>query len=379
MRALRRPSSPLFFAHALYPPAPNNMSSSSSSPPPPVVNSTDDYEFRSVLVTGGSGFSASHVVELLVARYPHATIVNLDRLDYCASELNCASVANAPNYRFVRGDVGDRALVAQVLDRYAVDTVLHFAAQTHVDNSFGDGSAQFSVDNVVATHVLLECVKRRLPDVKRFVLVSTDEVYGGEHEHDERDETAPFKPTNPYAASKAGAELQAQAYMMSYGVPLIVTRGNNVYGPRQYPEKVIPRFVMQLLRDEPCTVHGDGSTRRTFAHVDDVARAFDVVLRRGVVGEAYNIGGVDQISVAQLARRLVALIKPNEPIERWLTNVADRAFNDREYRIRSSKLEALGWRPQVSFDDGLRGVIEWYRANGAHWWAVTPSNAKESQ
>lgn len=347
-----------------------------------------EYVARAILVTGGCGFSPSHVVELLV-RQGASLVVNLDRLDYCASERNVPpDVRDAPNYRFVQGDVGDRALVGQILDEYGIDTVMHFAAQTHVDNSYDGGSTAFVRDNIVATHVLLEEVRTRGSQVRRFIHVSTDEVYGdGVHAQLECgdnaihaqcarcEDDAQLAPTNPYAASKACGEILVQAYHRAYGVPAIVTRGNNIYGERQYPEKVIPRFIMQLLHDEACTLHGGGYTHRTFANVEDVARAFDVILRRGTVGKTYNIGGTHQVCIQTLARRLVRLIKgvPEDDAQgqlRWLVCVADRPYNDIHYVIDSTRLRELGWRPQVDFDDDatLVRLIEWYRQHGDTWW-----------
>eukprot|EP00873_Tetraselmis_striata_P043823 jgi/Tetstr1/464087/TSEL_008892.t1 len=320
----------------------------------------------SVLITGGCGFIGSHVAEHLATRYPQYRIVVLDKLDSCASEDNLAAVRD--RVKIVRGDIGSADLVRHVLRTEEVDTVLHFAAQTHVDNSFGN-SLDFTVNNTLGTHVLLEACRAH-GGIARFVNVSTDEVYGETSADADRGltEEAPTLPTNPYSAAKAGAEMLALSYIKSYGMPIIVTRGNNVYGPRQFPEKLVPKLVCLLERGADAIIHGSGRAVRSFLHVDDVARAFDVILHRGQVGETYNIGTDDERTVLRVAEDVMAAMGVGAGAGR-LRHVADRPFNDRRYFISSDKLRALGWRPEVAWSDGLARTVAWYRdaANLRRW------------
>ncbi|CAH6421056.1 6-dehydratase [uncultured virus] len=326
------------------------------------------YRPGAVLVTGGCGFIASNVLNWMVRRRPDVRFVNLDRMDYCASLHNILpEVASAANYAFVQGDVGDAELVGRLLREHRIDTVMHFAAQSHVCNSF-ESALQFTRDNMLATHVLLECM-RSYGAVRKAVIVSTDEVYGSVTDGVARKEDAPFAPTSPYAASKAAADLMAHAYATSYGMPIVITRSSNVYGPNQFPEKVVPRFIEQLRDGRPCTLHGGGTTRRMLLHVDDAVRAFDVVLDRVPCGTAVNIAAAaeDELVMSDLARRLIALVRPGEPTERWLQTVADRPFNDVRYFIDSTLLRSYGWSTRVSVDQGLRDTVAWYAAHPNHW------------
>lgn len=317
-----------------------------------------------VLITGCAGFIGSHVCEALVAARPTESFVGLDKLDVCASEANLARVAEAPNFRFEHGDITDAARLRYLLQRHRIDTVFHFAAESHVDNSFGN-SLSFTLTNVLGTHTLLESCRTHAPQLKLFVHVSTDEVYGtrdeAQHEH------AMLDPTNPYAASKAAAEQLVRAYWHSYRLPVIITRSNNIYGPRQFPEKLIPKFIERLRRGEACCVHGDGQQLRSFLYVDDVTRAFELIWTKGTIGETYNIGTEEEVSVLEVAQRLIALsgASSNSCIE----HVRDRAFNDLRYRISSAKVRALGWAPQVDFEAGLRQTVAWYLEHSAaeHW------------
>lgn len=326
----------------------------------------EEYRPACVLVTGGAGFIGSHVV-LQLLREPgrEYKVVCLDKLDYCATKRNLQEVADHADFTFVHGDILNADLVKYVLSTHAVDTVIHLAAQSHVDNSFGN-SLQFTTNNVVGTHVLLECC-RDYGKIRRFVHVSTDEVYGEVLGEGAR-ENSVLDPTNPYAASKAGAEIMAKAYHKSFGMPIIITRGNNVYGPHQYPEKLIPKFIYRLSKDMPCCIHGDGSARRMFLYVTDVARAMATIMRRGAVGEVYNIGSEDEFTVLDVARTLIRRLKgPTVAEERLFDFVEDRKFNDCRYCVDSSKLKALGWAPMFTFEEGLGLTIAWYEANRDHW------------
>jgi UDP-glucose 4,6-dehydratase len=324
------------------------------------VTTEGDYEPKNVLITGGAGFIASHVVILLAKKYPNIRVINFDKLDYCACIGNLEEVASLPNYKFVKGNICSSDLVSYVLTEEKIDTIMHFAAQTHVDNSFGN-SFQFTENNIMGTHVLLESAK--VHGIKRFIHVSTDEVYGEQSlEQDAMHEEQVLEPTNPYAATKASAEFLAKSYHRSFGMPVIITRGNNVYGPHQFPEKLIPKFINLIKRGRPLTMHGTGQNMRNFLFVEDVARAFEIVLFRGKVGEIYNIGGTQERKNIDVARALLNLagLKSEEQQAAMITYVPDRAFNDLRYHINSSKLIAMGWSEQMSWLEGLKLTFDWY-------------------
>lgn len=251
-----------------------------------------------------------------------------------------------------------------MLETEQIDTILHFAAQTHVDNSFGN-SFQFTQNNIMGTHVLLESAKTL--GIRRFVHVSTDEVYGEQRlDQEAMDEEQVLEPTNPYAATKAGAEFLAKSYHRSFGMPVIITRGNNVYGPHQYPEKLIPKFINQLMRGRKVTLHGTGQNKRNFLFVEDVARAFEIILFKGKVGLIYNIGGSNERANIDVAKDLIRLSGYANP-EDMMTFVEDRVFNDLRYHINSDRLFELGWREQVSWEEGLQRTFDWYRQNSSRF------------
>lgn len=321
------------------------------------------YEPTCILVTGGAGFIASNVLQLLVSKYPRIRFVNYDILDYCSCLKNVENLNNEPNYKFIKGDITDFDFVNFVLNRENVDTIMHFAAQTHVCNSFGN-SIKFTHTNVMGTHVLLECAKQC--NIRRFIHVSTDEVVGEDKIGIAMDEESKMNPSNPYAASKAGAELLVKSYYHSFGLPIIITRGNNVYGKHQYPEKMIPKFINQLKRGLPLTIHGSGSNFRNFLHCEDVARAFEILLFKGEIGEIYNIGGSNEFRNIDVANHIIRTMFPElneEEKEKMIIYVEDRNFNDFRYHITSDKLKALGWVEQINFEDGLKSTIDWYHEN----------------
>jgi UDP-glucose 4,6-dehydratase len=308
------------------------------------------------------GFIASHVAILLCKKYPDYKVVVYDRLDYCSCLENLTEeLKDVPNFKFVKGDIASSCIVNYVLETEKIDTVMHFAAQTHVDNSFGNSFA-FTHSNIYGTHVLLECAKN-CKTLKRFIHVSTDEVYGEgqDFETDPMTEEHILEPTNPYAATKAAAEFLVKSYYRSFKLPCLITRGNNVYGPHQFPEKLIPKFTNQLLRGTPLTLHGDGTNTRNFLYVTDVANAFDVILHRGAVGQIYNIGGHNEISNVDVARTLLKMFGLEEEQDKYLTFVPDRKFNDLRYTINSSKLHDLGWKEEMSWEEGLNTTVEWYK------------------
>eukprot|EP01127_Copromyxa_protea_P002955 TRINITY_DN12866_c0_g1_i1.p1 TRINITY_DN12866_c0_g1~~TRINITY_DN12866_c0_g1_i1.p1 ORF type:complete len:350 (+),score=29.98 TRINITY_DN12866_c0_g1_i1:1-1050(+) len=311
-----------------------------------------------VLVTGGLGFIASHMVIHLVTKYPEYLIINYDKVDYCSSFEYLKEIESAPNYEFIEGDILNSGLLSVLFQKYKVAWVIHFAAQTHVDNSFNN-SISFTKNNVLGTHVLIECCRKA--NVQKYVHVSTDEVYG-ESAYDDTgalEHVSLLRPTNPYAASKAAAEHIVLSYYKSYNFPCIITRSNNIYGPHQFPEKVVPKWICLLEKGWKLPVHGDGSHRRAYLYVKDVVDAYDTVLHKGVIGEVYNISSDTEYSNIQLAQFL--LKKYGRKVEDVLEFVEDRIVNDERYYIIDNKLRELGWTPKTSFEDGITNTIEWYR------------------
>lgn len=307
------------------------------------------------------GFIGSHAAILLCKKYPEYNVVVYDKLDYCSCLENLNEIKDLPNFKFVKGDICSSDLVTYVFKENNIDTVLHFAAQTHVDNSFGNSFA-FTQANIYGTHVLLECAKM-CDTMKRFIHVSTDEVYGEGEDFDAKpmDEEHILEPTNPYAATKAGAEFLVKSYHRSFKLPCIITRGNNVYGPHQFPEKLIPKFTNQILRGNPVTIHGDGSNTRNFLYVEDVARAFDCILHKGQNGLIYNIGGRNELPNIEVAKSLIKMLGKEKEEEDYLTFVPDRKFNDLRYTINSGKLHELGWKEEMSWEEGLKITVDWYK------------------
>lgn len=310
------------------------------------------------------GFIASHVAILLAQKYPQYNVIVYDKLDYCSCLANLDEVMDLPNFKFIKGDISSPDLVSYVFKEQKIDTVMHFAAQTHVDNSFGNSFA-FTHSNIYGTHVLLESAKC-CPTLRRFIHVSTDEVYGeGEDfDTDPMSEEHVLEPTNPYAATKAGAEFLVKSYFRSFKLPCIITRGNNVFGPHQFPEKLIPKFTNMLIRDIPLTIHGDGSNTRNFLYVKDVANAFDTILHKGEAGHVYNIGGKNEVSNIQVAKTLLKIFGKQDREKELIRFVPDRKFNDLRYTINSSKLQELGWIEKMSWEDGLKETVEWYQKYG---------------
>ncbi|KAK9763295.1 hypothetical protein K7432_010158 [Basidiobolus ranarum] len=321
---------------------------------------------RNILITGGAGFIGSYVVRKLVILYPEYYIVNVDLLDYCGSLKSLELIEKAPNYTFIRGDITSSDFMNFILREKQIDTIIHLAAQTHVDNSFGD-SFEFTKNNVMGTHVLLEAAK--VNNVQRFIHVSTDEVYGEvSRSSPDCHEESILAPSNPYSATKAAAECLVKAYHKSFGLPTIITRSNNVYGPYQYPEKICSKFICSLVNNKKCFIHGDGSNSRRYLYAADVADALDLILHNGEIGEVYNIGSQFEITNLKLAHNLVEQFHPQDSSQEYLEFVQDRAFNDKRYAVDSSKLEKLGWSPRTPFDFGLVKTIAWYRAYGNSWW-----------
>ena len=314
-----------------------------------------------LLVTGGCGFIGSNFINYYFPQKKCEVLINLDAMYYCADEKNINdNIISSSNYHLVKGNVCNEDLVNLLLQEYKITHVIHFAAQSHVQRSFDD-SLSFTQDNIVGTHQLLECC-RKYNKLEKFIHVSTDEVYGeslNELNEQHKTEQSILCPTNPYAATKAGAELMAQSYAHSYKMPIIITRGNNVYGPNQYPEKLISRFIQLLKEDKKVTIQGDGSCVRAFLHAKDTARAFECILEKGKIGEIYNIGCDEgmEFSVMDIAKKLIKLIKKTEKYEDWIEYIEDRPFNDQRYYISNSKVKDLGWDIRIQLDDGLYNLL----------------------
>jgi dTDP-glucose 4,6-dehydratase len=314
-----------------------------------------------LLVTGGCGFIGSNFINLIMERFDKIKLVNFDAMYYCANETNVDLKWRTSNrYTFVKGNLCSMDLVSHVFNAHSPTHVLHFAAQSHVQNSFTD-ALQYTQDNIVGTHTLLE-VTRLYGKIKKFIHVSTDEVYGeslldiGENH---KTEQSILCPTNPYAATKAAAEMLAQSYNHSFNIPIVITRGNNVYGPNQYPEKVIPRFIEQLQNNKKVTIQGDGSCVRAFLHAYDTATAFQCILEEGKIGEIYNIGCDEKMeySIMAVAQLLIKHIHNTEEYDKWITYIEDRPFNDQRYYISNKKLKDLGWEITIKFEEGVYDLI----------------------
>lgn len=321
-----------------------------------------------ILITGAAGFIASHVADHLLAKYPDCKLVVYDILDYCA---NTKNIPTSERCSFVKGDILDTDQVRRTLVDYKVDIVMHFAAQSHVDSSIV-APLLHTKTNCLGTQSMLEAVRSIVPQIKCFIHVSTDEVYGGEGGH--LDEMTRMNPTNPYSASKAAAECFVNAYYKTYKLPLIITRANNIYGPRQFPEKVIPKFTYRLLRGKPCCLHGGGKTVRHFLHTSDVSRAFEVVLLKGQFGCSYNIGADEEFSMLEVAHvihselgKLQVLPQSLKKIEDAIVVVEDRKFNDQRYFVKDDRIRGLGWRPLVPFSQGISETVHWYVSNPQYW------------
>jgi dTDP-glucose 4,6-dehydratase len=323
------------------------------------MSSERTLEAKTVLVTGGAGFIGSHFIRAVLKRHKQARVVNLDKLTYAGNLDNLKDVQDDPRYEFVLGDVRDKALVRKLFAR--VQGVVHFAAETHVDRSIYD-AGEFVLTNVHGTYTLLDAL-RAFPGVEFFVHVSTDEVYGSRPGRAAR-ETDPLQPSSPYAATKAAGDHLARAYHVTYGLPTIVLRPSNTYGPGQFPEKLIPLFLTNALEGKTLPVFGDGLNVRDWLFVEDHCRAVEAAILKGRSGGVYNVGGGFELANIDLAKRILdALEAPQELIQ----FVPDRPGHDRRYAMDSGLIRALGWEPAVPFAEGLKRTVRWYAANKS-WW-----------
>ena len=313
------------------------------------------------LVTGGLGFIGSHFIRIALRERPGVSILNFDAMTYAANPANVADVESDSRYSFMRGNICDAHAVERALTETRIDAVLNFAAESHVDRSILDPE-EFLRTDILGTHVLLEAVRRHR--VSRFLQVSTDEVYGHVASGSSK-EADPLEPRSPYAASKAGGDLQVLAYGTTYGTPVIISRGSNTYGPNQYPEKLIPLFTTNLIDGDPVPLYGDGRQVRDWIHVEDHARGILHVLEHGDDMHVYNVGGGNPRTNLEITERLLELC--GRTFETHVRHVVDRPGHDRRYSLDCTKARELGWVPQNDFERGLAETVAWYRENPA-WW-----------
>ena len=310
-----------------------------------------------ILVTGGLGFIGSNFIRHMMEKYPDHKIVNLDKLTYAGNPDNLKDIENKRNYSFVRGDICDPVIVNDVMKK--VDHVVHFAAESHVDRSIENGSA-FVTTNVLGTHTLLESALEH--GIKRFIHISTDEVYGSIKQGSFK-ETDILTPSSPYSSSKAGSDLLAQSYYITHGLPVIITRCTNNFGPFQYPEKLIPLFITNLLDNRKIPVYGNGLNVRDWIYVIDHCKAVDLLLHKGRIGEIYNIGGGTEKTNLQITTSILKMVGKDESMIEY---VKDRLGHDLRYSLDCSKLNDLGWNPEYDFDEALLETVNWYVEN--KWW-----------
>ena len=322
----------------------------------------EDIKNTILLVTGGAGFIGSHFINDIFERYKNIQIINIDSLYYCSNIHNIEKkVRLSDRYKFIQLNLRNFDDIKNIFMNNKITHIIHFAAQSHVDNSFLE-SLQYTQDNILGTHNLLECTRLYCEDIQKFIHVSTDEVYGDSminiHEK-HKTETSVLFPTNPYAATKAAAELIASSYYHSFKMPIVITRGNNVYGPNQYPEKLIPKFIDLLQKNKNVTIHGDGSCLRSFLYISDTVDAFVKILKNGITGEIYNIGcdpGMEY-SVMDVAKILIRKIKGVEDTDKFISYIEDRPYNDKRYYISNYKLKKLGWEIKVDFNEGIDTIL----------------------
>lgn len=330
---------------------------------------------KTILITGGAGFIGSHVVELFCTKYPHYNIITLDKLTYAGNTDNLASVMTLPNHTFIEGDITDATLVEDIFARYGVDGVLHLAAESHVDRSIS-APLVFAHNNIIGTLTLLEAARKAWHGNfagKRFHHISTDEVYGAlEFDGGKFTENTPYAPHSPYSASKASSDHFVRAYHDTYGIPTVITNCSNNYGERQYPEKLIPLFIYNILNRRPLPVYGSGLNVRDWLYVGDHARALDIVFHEAADGATYNIGGDNEWSNIDLIKRMIEIV--DEELGRTkgeslalISYVEDRAGHDLRYAIDSTRLQQeLEWHAEMPFDKGLRQTVQWY-LNNKEW------------
>jgi dTDP-glucose 4,6-dehydratase len=324
---------------------------------------------KTLLVTGGAGFIGSNFIRYMLKNYPDCKIVNLDKLTYAGNLDNLVGVENDPRYEFVHGDIRDKKLVQNVYKK--VQGVVHLAAETHVDRSILD-AGEFVLTDVFGSFVLLEAMRNA--NIQFFIHVSTDEVYGSRDEGFFNEED-PMNPSSPYAASKAGADRLAYSYMVTYDLPIIIVRPSNNFGPYQYPEKFIPLFVTNALEDKTLPLYGEGTNVRDWLYVEDNCRAIDMIMSKGKMGEAYNVGANNEVQNIDIAKRIVNVLEKPEGLIKF---VSDRLGHDKRYALDCKKIHALGWKPEKNFEEALAFTIRWYQDN-PKWWRKIREKSRDFQ
>lgn len=320
-----------------------------------------DRKFKTLLITGGAGFIGSNFIHYIARKYPEYRIINLDKLTYAGNLENLRDIEDNPNYKFIKGDIADRKLVGEIFNYNNIDAIINFAAESHVDRSIEDPGVFIRTD-IYGTYVLLEAARKY--NSKIFLQISTDEVYGSIEDGSFAEDDA-LKPSSPYSASKAGAEMIVRSFFKTFGTPIIITRTTNNFGPYQYPEKIIPLFVTNLIDNIKVPLYGDGMNVRDWIYVDDNCGALDLVLHKGRVGEIYNIGAGNEKPNIWITKEILKLLdKPESMIE----PVEDRLGHDRRYSVDCTKLKKdLGWETQYDFEEALKKTVNWYAAN-EKWW-----------
>jgi dTDP-glucose 4,6-dehydratase len=312
-----------------------------------------------LLVTGGAGFIGSNFIRHMMNSHSDIEVINLDVLTYAGNLNNLKGIEKNPRYNFIKGDICNKSIVNAILDKHNVDAIVHFAAESHVDRSIKNASA-FVMTNVLGTHTLLECARTHF--IPKFIHISTDEVYGSTMEGSFK-EIDNLSPSSPYSASKAGSDLLALSYFITYNLPVIITRCTNNFGPYQFPEKLIPLFVTNLLDSKKVPVYGTGKNVRDWIHVSDHCHAVEFLLERGNPGEIYNIGGGNEKTNLEITKEILDLLSNDDSMIEYVT---DRPGHDFRYSLDCSKLHAMGWKPKYSFDEALNETISWYTQN--EWW-----------
>jgi len=318
---------------------------------------------KNILITGGYGFIASNFLVYLVKKYKDINFYNYDKLLYCSNKDNVKEIEDEPNFNSTINELQNKEFLLSYLTNNNIDTIIHFAAQTHVEYSFNN-SLDYTNDNIYGTHILLECC-RIYGKIEKFIHMSTDEVYGESLFDDtiKKDENSILYPTNPYAATKAAAEMLVISYYKSFKLPIIIIRSNNIYGPKQYNDKVIPKFISQLLNDEKVTIQGTGDCIRSFLYIDDLINCLELIMMNGKTGEIYNIGLGEEISIIDLAKKLIKMVKNTDKYDSYMSYIKDREFNDRRYYISDDKIRLLGWNRKITLHEGLEKTINWYINN----------------
>jgi len=312
-----------------------------------------------IVVTGGAGFIGSHFIRYILKRYPSYHILNIDKLTYAGNLENLKEVENNPHYAFLKEDICNRSAIEEAISGY--DVIINFAAESHVDRSISTPEIFLKTD-IMGTLNLLEI--SRLKGVKRYIQISTDEVYGSAEEGERFSEKSPLDPSSPYSASKASADLLVLSYYRTYKLPTLIIRSTNNYGPNQYPEKFIPLFITNALEDKPLPLYGDGKNVRDWLFVLDNCKGIDIILHKGKEGEIYNIAGENERENIFIARKILEYLGKQDSLIKF---VKDRPGHDRRYSISCEKVKKLGWSPEVSLEEGLRMTVDWYK-NNQDWW-----------